>query len=252
VPFEFATMNFGWLTDDSPEYEFSRVILHEFGHALGLIHEHQSPVGGIQWDREKVYAFYEENMNWDRGMVDSQVFEKYAVQATNFSQYDRDSIMHYWIPADITLDGKGAPGNPTLSAVDKEYAGRWYPFPVTPANAEGLLRTGDDCDEIEFIVQYGVEASTDVQFRLAAPSRIDWWKAVEIPVGASDYRMLEIQDGSTAEQTIPTSDLDVSRPMRFHKAKFLGVRVLLGFTWDVIRALPGGSRLSLNWRRDRC
>ena len=30
-------------------------VLHEFGHALGLIHEHQSPFkGGFEWDREEV------------------------------------------------------------------------------------------------------------------------------------------------------------------------------------------------------
>ena len=30
-------------------------MLHEFGHALGLIHEHQSPFpGGFEWNREAV------------------------------------------------------------------------------------------------------------------------------------------------------------------------------------------------------
>jgi len=29
------TMNFGWLTDATPDVEVSRVVLHEFGHALG-------------------------------------------------------------------------------------------------------------------------------------------------------------------------------------------------------------------------
>jgi len=28
-------------------------VLHEFGHALGLIHEHQNPAsGGFKWNRE--------------------------------------------------------------------------------------------------------------------------------------------------------------------------------------------------------
>jgi hypothetical protein len=64
--------------------------------------------------------------------------------------------------------------------------------------------------------------------------------------------MLQIQDGTSATQTIARSDLDTSRPMRFWKAKFLGVHTKLSYTWDVIGALPGGSRVTLNWKRDKC
>ena len=137
IPFDFATMNFGWLADDTAESEFSRVILHEFGHALGLIHEHQSPVAGIQWDREKVYAHFLETQGWDRGMVDAQVFAKYSVQSTNFSQFDPDSIMEYWIPASVTLDGHAVPGGTYLSAIDKEYIRRWYPRRQLPPRQPG-------------------------------------------------------------------------------------------------------------------
>ena len=252
VPFDFATMNFGWFTDTTPDSEFSRVVLHEFGHALGLVHEHQSPASGIQWDREKVYAFYQETQGWDRGKVDSDVFNKYSVQSTNYSQYDRTSIMHYWVPPELTLDGQGAPGNDTLSATDKEYIRRWYPAPPTPSNATGLLRTGDDCDEIDFSVEYGVVAANSVQFRLMPASGITWWKAIEVPVSGSGYAMLQMKDGTSASRTLPRADLDASRAMRFHKAKFLGEYRLLNYTWDVIRALPGGARLSLTWKRDRC
>jgi serralysin len=252
IPFDFATMNFGWFADDTPEAEFSRVILHEFGHALGLVHEHQSPVAGIQWDREKVYAHYKETDGWDRGMVDSQVFAKYSVQSTNYSQFDPNSIMEYWIPASITLDGHTVPGGTSLSDTDKEYIRRWYPAPPVPGAATGLLRTGDDCDEIDFVVDYGVVGSADVGFSLSAASGLTWWKAFEVPVGASDYRMLEIWDGNSASETIPQADIDTSRPMRFWKAKMFGIHTLLWYTWDVMTALPGGSRLSLTWKRDRC
>jgi hypothetical protein len=252
IPFDFATMNFGWFTDDTPEQELSRVILHEFGHALGLIHEHQSPVSGIQWDKEKVYAFYEEADGWDRAKVDEQVFEKYKVASTNYSQYDRTSIMHYWIPGSLTLDGIGAPGNNALSVTDKDFIARWYPYPPTPENANGLIRTGDDCDEVDFLVEYGVVGDGEMTFRLAAASGLTWWKAIEVPIGASDYAMVEVQDGRSAEQTIQRADLDVSRPLRFWKAKVFGVHTRLEFTWDVLFALPGGTRLSLTWKRDRC
>ena len=252
IPFDFATMNFGWLTDDTDESEFSRVILHEFGHALGLVHEHQSPVAGIQWDREKVYAHYLSTDGWDRAMVDAQVFARYSVQSTNFSQFDPNSIMEYWIPASVTMDGHEVPGGTTLSDTDKEYIRRWYPSRPTPGAATGLLRTGDDCDEIDFRVDYDVVDSTQVDFRLSPASGLTWWKAIEVPIGAAGYRMFEMQDGRSAGGTIARADIDRSRPIRFWKAKTFGVHTLLPYTWDVLTALPGGSRLSLTWKRDRC
>ncbi|MBA3430063.1 MAG: Tolloid-like protein 1, partial [Actinobacteria bacterium] len=46
------TMNYGWLTPTTPYEEYQRVVRHEFGHALGCIHEHQNPAGNIPWDKE--------------------------------------------------------------------------------------------------------------------------------------------------------------------------------------------------------
>lgn len=43
---ERQTMNLGWVDE--------RTILHETGHALGLVHEHQHPEGKIDWDMQKV------------------------------------------------------------------------------------------------------------------------------------------------------------------------------------------------------
>ena len=43
-----ATMNLGWIGSSSTDITATEkgVILHEFGHTLGLMHEHQSPVRG--------------------------------------------------------------------------------------------------------------------------------------------------------------------------------------------------------------
>lgn len=38
-----STMNYGWLEANTVDEEYSRVVQHEFGHALGCIHEHQHP-----------------------------------------------------------------------------------------------------------------------------------------------------------------------------------------------------------------
>lgn len=249
VPFNGVTMNYGWFTDTTSEGEFSRVILHEFGHALGLIHEHQSPAAGIAWDREKVYAEFAKQ-GWDRAMVEAQIFARYSVTQTNFSAFDPGSIMAYFIPASLTLDGVAVTGGTTLSATDIEWIKRWYPFPPTPQAATGLLRTGDDCDEIDFRVDYGVVAGGNVEFSLELASGLSWWKGIEVPIGGSGYRLFEI--GGSASGAVAVADLDVSRPIRFHKAKVFGVHTLLAYTWDVVPALPAGSRLTLLWKRDRC
>ena len=62
VPRAQPTMNYGWLTPSTDALEYQRVVRHEFGHALGMIHEHQNPAatGRIPWDRPRVYAYYAE------------------------------------------------------------------------------------------------------------------------------------------------------------------------------------------------
>jgi Matrixin len=55
-PYNSPTMNYGWLTPDSSEKDYSSVVLHEFGHALGMIHEHQNPTNPIQWNEQEVIA----------------------------------------------------------------------------------------------------------------------------------------------------------------------------------------------------
>lgn len=126
------TLNFGWLTPAIPNDEFAAVVLHEFGHALGLIHEHQSPAAAIPWDREAVYAFYAGAPNfWTRDEIDRNIFARYAATETNSSQFDPLSIMSYPIPNEFTRGEFHSGVNRTLSTTDKTHFGQLYPFPVT-------------------------------------------------------------------------------------------------------------------------
>ncbi|PFC78680.1 M12 family metallopeptidase [Bacillus cereus] len=121
------TMRFGWFDQTTSDEEYSRTVIHEFGHALGFVHEHQSPVGNIPWDREKVYEYYKRTNNWDREEVDDNVFKKYDQTITNFSDFDPQSIMLYAIPEDLTIGDFHTEWNTTLSDIDKVYANKWYP-----------------------------------------------------------------------------------------------------------------------------
>lgn len=121
------TMQFGWLTPRSSDEEISRVVLHEFGHALGLIHEHQSPTASIPWDTAAVYAYYGRLYGWNRDMVNAQLFRRYGESTTQFSAFDSLSIMQYPVPEELTLGDYAVGWNSTLSGTDTVFVRTIYP-----------------------------------------------------------------------------------------------------------------------------
>lgn len=121
------TMNYGWLTPESDEAELRRVVLHEFGHAIGLIHEHQNPDGGIKWNKPAVkHDLGGPPNNWSDAVIESNMFKRYSPGEVDSTQVDRDSIMMYPIPKAWTLDGFSAGLNGALSEQDKALARKAY------------------------------------------------------------------------------------------------------------------------------
>lgn len=122
------TMNYGWLKPGSDEEEYSRVVLHEFGHALGMIHEHTSPAHGIKWNKAAVYASLGgPPNNWDKATIDFNMFERYSTFQTQFTAFDPKSIMLYSFPREWTLDGMAFETNSALSENDKAFIKARYP-----------------------------------------------------------------------------------------------------------------------------
>jgi hypothetical protein len=245
-----STMNFGWLTDNTPDDEFSRIVLHEFGHALGLIHEHQSPAAGIPWNRQKVLDYYKKADNWDASTVQANIFDQASASTTNFSQFDPQSIMLYSIPAELTTNGYAVGWNRVLSSVDKQYIGMFYPF---APGAQGTLFTGDDCDTVAFDVSNGNANLDGIRFvlRLQTP-RVTWWKSIQIPIQGGAYVEIEAHDNESGDRILALSSFDPTRPIRFNKAKGFGTHTPLSYTWDVMPALATGSQVILDWNRDSC
>lgn len=125
IPKNQQTMNFGWLDPGT--------VMHEFGHALGAIHEHQHPEAGIPWVVDAVYRYYSgPPNNWDRATIDSNIFQKYSRELTQFSAYDTKSIMHYPIDPQLTSGGFAVGWNKELSANDKSFMAQEYPGAGTP------------------------------------------------------------------------------------------------------------------------
>ena len=127
------TMNYGWLTPQSSDLEYNRVVLHEFGHALGCIHEHQNPSVDIPWDKPEVYRYYGgPPNNWPPEKVDTNLFKKYSAASTQFSEFDRESIMLYPIDNRLTTGDYEVGWNRNLSEVDREFINVFYPFEGKP------------------------------------------------------------------------------------------------------------------------
>lgn len=122
IPKAKPTMNYGWLTENSNDDEVQRVVLHEFGHALGLIHEHQNPSGGIKWNRDAVIRDLSGPPNsWSVEVIEHNMFEPYAKNEVNATKLDPESIMMYPIPASWTLDGFSVGLNQKLSQTDTKF-----------------------------------------------------------------------------------------------------------------------------------
>lgn len=111
-------------------YDASRtksVILHEFGHALGLLHEHQHKGLNIPWDSTALYKYYKENFNLDSDWVNENVITKYKSPTAIYCEPDPASIMIYEIPAKVTKNGSFHVDEPLeLSPLDKKYINYMY------------------------------------------------------------------------------------------------------------------------------
>lgn len=136
IPADQETMHYGWLHPTTTEEEARRVIVHEFGHALGMIHEHQHPDAGIQWDEPVVIRYYTQRLGWSEAAVRSNLFARVERHETQFSGYDQRSIMHYPVPAEFTRNGVAVGWNTDFSETDKGFIASVYPKPAPP-NAPG-------------------------------------------------------------------------------------------------------------------
>ena len=141
-----------WLTTNydanDPDNDGSRpngTILHEFGHVLGLMHEHLSPKFNeyFEWvDIEDIYKFYAETQGWTPERVEGNLFNTVTVDtSTTLTNFDPESIMTYGIrPEHINArssdswvqqiaEDTGVPKNYVLSDGDKAIIEYLYPKP---------------------------------------------------------------------------------------------------------------------------
>ncbi len=173
------SMNFDGFDAELPD-DWETTVLHEFGHALGFEHEHQSPTDGCDndfiWDddpqyqpttddygqfvpdsvgrRPGVYRYLGGPPNrWDKGRVDDNLRALKASNAFDTSAFDAKSIMKYYFPAFMFRTGTaskcytGAEAT-HISDLDAAGARREYPSDAVGVNKVlnarlSLLKTVD-------------------------------------------------------------------------------------------------------------
>lgn len=151
IPINQPTMNLGWIDDDinynTQKFKGTgQVVLHEFGHAIGMIHEHQNPKNNpIVWNKPVVYEELARTNGWDKQQIDHNMFATYGDQErcnetndrqycsnpiTNGSVYDVTSVMHYFYPQKWLIKGPTyIPENYEFSPLDKEWINKYYGSP---------------------------------------------------------------------------------------------------------------------------
>jgi hypothetical protein len=118
------TMNLGWLD--------RAVVLHEFGHALSLLHEHSNPNGGIEWNEPAVIRDLSGPPNrWNLSTIRLNVLDKVELKDVMATRFDPKSIMLYHFPASWTKNNVGTNSNKELSEIDKQHLRELYPFKET-------------------------------------------------------------------------------------------------------------------------
>lgn len=128
VPVNEPTMNLEGFTPRTPESEFTRVIRHEAGHTLGMVHEHlrKEIVGRI--DPAKAIAYFKRTEGWSEAMVRENVLTAVPQSALIATRLPEErSIMAYWLPREIMRDGRAVIGGSDITALDAKFAASIYP-----------------------------------------------------------------------------------------------------------------------------
>jgi hypothetical protein len=154
-----ASMNFEDFTVALPG-DWKGVVLHEFGHALGLEHEHQHPEEGcddeFRWDDDPGYVrtrdpntdeFINDRQgrrpglftwlsgppnDWDNATIEFNLRQLATSANFELSPFDVNSIMKYYFEPFMFVNGEQSPcyspvENVVLSPADKEMIARMYP-----------------------------------------------------------------------------------------------------------------------------
>ncbi|KAJ9137776.1 hypothetical protein NKR19_g8088 [Coniochaeta hoffmannii] len=116
------SMNLGWVNPQTPAWVYRATILHEFCHALGLVHEHQNARRdfGREWDIPAMYDHLARPPNqWGLDRVNRNVLSICTGKLLRKNFIDEESIKLYAFPGKLFKGHGGYSKNYELSAIDK-------------------------------------------------------------------------------------------------------------------------------------
>jgi len=79
-------------------------VVHEFMHALGVMHEHQHPDAGCE--NEILWSVIQEQWKWTDKQMETNFRQIVRTDAIHTTPYDKDSLMHYQLDARFLRSGE--------------------------------------------------------------------------------------------------------------------------------------------------
>jgi hypothetical protein len=119
-------------------WEEGSTVLHEFGHALGMIHEHQNFINSdpFEFNTTTVYDNCYKWYGWDEATTYHNILKPYTCNNNSCpyegSDFDPESIMMYSLPSSWIKSGIRYDKNYTLSVKDQDWLQTMYPLNATP------------------------------------------------------------------------------------------------------------------------